>query len=255
MIDEVSVSDHRQIGSAFSESEFDEDFPPGYERHYWHRARSSIVKSYVHSFCCPGDTLLDIGAARGHYVRVLRRAGFDAYGCDLGDPWVHEEARAFVFPKTDFADIKKELRDRVTTVLLLDVLEHIEQPIKFLEAIFRALPAVRSLIITVPARQELWSNYDEHYRHFLRYDVTELRKLALRSRLSIKSYSYFFHALYGPALLMKKLGMKRETAFGAPKVSRLHELLGVAFWMESQLLPRNIYGTSLICACAKDSPI
>ncbi|MET4519050.1 class I SAM-dependent methyltransferase [Bradyrhizobium sp. I1.7.5] len=212
MIDRVTVSDRRQLCSAFSAEEFDEDFPPGYERHYWHRARSAIVKSYVFASCGPGDTLLDIGAARGHYVSVLRKAGFDAYGCDLGGPWVHEEARPFVFPKTDFADIDKELRDRVTTVLLLDVLEHIEQPVSFIGAIFRALPALRSLIITVPARQELWSNYDEHYRHFLRYDVTELRKLALRSRLSIKSYSYFFHALYVPALLMKKLGVRLRLA-------------------------------------------
>ncbi|WP_024510002.1 class I SAM-dependent methyltransferase [Bradyrhizobium sp. ARR65] len=255
MIDETSVSDHRQIGSEFSDIEFDEDFPPGYERHYWHRARTAIVKSYVHAFCGPLDTLLDIGAARGHYVSVLRKAGFDAYGCDLGDPWVHEEAKPFVFPKTDFADIDKELRDRVTTVLLLDVLEHIEHPATFIDAIFGALPALCSLIITVPARQELWSNYDEHYRHFLRYDVTELRKLALRTRLSIKSYRYFFHGLYVPALLMKKLGMKRETAFGAPKATWLHGLLGAAFWIESQLLPKNIYGTSLICACAKDPPI
>lgn len=185
----------------------------------------------------------------------MRKAGFDAYGCDLGDPWIHEEARPFVFLKTDFADIDKELRNRVTTILLLDVLEHIEQPVTFIETIFRAFPALRSLIITVQARQELWSNYDEHCRHFLRYDVTELRKLALRSCLSIKSYSYFFHALYVRALLMKKLGMKRKAAFGAPKASRLHGLLGIAFWAERQLLPKNVYGTSLICACAKDPPI
>lgn len=255
MIDEASVSNHRQIGSEFSESQFEEDFPPGYEQHYWHLARSAIVKSYVQAFCGPNDTLLEIGTARGHYVRILRKAGFDAYGCDLGDPWVHGEARPFVFTKTDFADIDKGLRNRVTAILLLDVLEHIEHPVAFIEAISRAFPALRSLIITVPARQELWSNYDEHYRHFLRYDVTELRKLALRSRLSIKSYSYFFHALYVPALFMKKLGMKRKTAFGAPKASRLHGLLGSAFWVEKQLLPKDLYGTSLICACGKDPAI
>ncbi|OAF19880.1 class I SAM-dependent methyltransferase [Bradyrhizobium neotropicale] len=252
MIDEVSVSDHREIGSEFSSNEFDECFPPGYERHYWHRARSAILKSYVHAFCGLSSTLFEIGAARGHYVSALREAGFDAHGCDLGDPWVHEKARPFVFLKTDFADIDKDLRDRTTTVLLLDVLEHIEQPVTFIEAIFRAFPALRSLIITLPARQELWSNFDEHYRHFLRYDVTELHKLALRLHLSIKSYCYFFHALYVPALLLRKLGVKRRTAFDTPKASWLHGLLGIAFWIESQLLPRNLYGTSLICACAKD---
>ncbi|WP_187437124.1 class I SAM-dependent methyltransferase [Bradyrhizobium rifense] len=248
----MSASDDRQAGSEFSGNEFDELFPLGYEGHYWHRARTAIVKSYVHAFCGVGDTLLEIGAARGHYVSVLRKAGFDAYGCDLGDPWLHEEARPFVFPKTDFAEIDKELRERVTTVLLLDVLEHIEQPVTFLDRVVRAFPALRLLIIALPARQELWSNFDEHYRHFLRYDVTELRKLALRSRLSIKSYSYVFHGLYLPTLLLKKLGMKRGTAFRAPKAPRLHRLLGIVLRVESQFLPKNVYGTSLICACAKD---
>lgn len=153
MIDEVSISDHRQIGGEFSESEFDEIFPSGYERHYWHRARSAIVRSYVHASCGLSDALLEIGAARGHYVSVLRKARFDTYGCDLSDPWVHEELRPFVFPKIDFADIDKELRDRGTTVLLLDVLEHIEQPVTFIDAISCAFPVLRSLIITVPARR------------------------------------------------------------------------------------------------------
>ncbi|MFK4492350.1 methyltransferase domain-containing protein [Bradyrhizobium sp. USDA 336] len=243
------------MGTEFSENEYYDAYPPGYERHYWHCARSAIFKSYVHAFCGIGDTILEIGAARGHYVSVLRKAGFDAYGCDLGDPWVHEEVRPFVFTKTHFADIDKELRDRVSTVLLLDVLEHIEQPVTFIEAIFRALPALRSLIIAVPARQELWSSFDEHYRHFRRYDVAELRKLALQSCFSIKSYSYFFHALYAPALLLKTLGIKRRAPFYAPKASRLHRLLGIAFWVESHLLPKNIYGTSIICACVKDPPV
>lgn len=59
MIDEVSVSYCRRIGSEFSENEFDEIFPPGYERHYWHRARSIILKSYVHAFCGLSDTILE----------------------------------------------------------------------------------------------------------------------------------------------------------------------------------------------------
>lgn len=33
MIDEVSIPDHRKVGNEISESEFDEVFTPGYERH------------------------------------------------------------------------------------------------------------------------------------------------------------------------------------------------------------------------------
>jgi hypothetical protein len=236
-------------GSEFSADDFDEAYPPGYELHYWHIARGEVIRDMVRSVCNAGATVLEIGPGRGHYVRLLRADGFNAYGCDLGVPRVHEEVKEFVFEKTDFARLDQGLREEVEAVLLLDVLEHIDNPVEFLASVLKSLPAVRSLIITVPARQELWSNYDEHYRHFRRYDIAKLYELAEKCRLSINKCAYFFHALYLPAWLMKKLGLNRSTAFAAPKALRLHKVLGYLFWLESKLLPGRSYGTSLACLC------
>jgi hypothetical protein len=249
----VSTNLNAAVGTEFSGEEFDEAYPPGYELHYWHRARSDIVKDRVSSFCEKGDTVLEIGTGRGHYVRVLRAAGFDAYGCDLGNPPVHEDVRDFVFPETDFANLDVNLRKRITAVLLLDVIEHIERPEDFIASVLESLPAVRSFIITVPARQELWSNYDEHYRHFLRYDIGKLREVALASQLTIRSWGYFFHALYVPTWILKKIGLKRSTAFAAPASSWPHKLLGHIFWLESRLLPKRFFGTSLVGVCSPDN--
>jgi hypothetical protein len=239
-------------GTEFSGDEYDEAYPPGYELHYWHRARGDIVKHHVSSVCKRGDTVLEIGAGRGHYVRILRAAGFDAYGCDLGNPRVHADVRSFVFGGTDFANLDATLRERVTAVLLLDVIEHIERPADFVSSVLGSLPAVRALVITVPARQELWSNYDEHYRHFLRYDTQGLGQVARASGLSIRTSGHFFHALYLPALILKRIGLKRSTAFAAPKSRWLHKLLGRMFWLESRWLPRGFFGTSLICVCTTE---
>ena len=241
--------EHADRSSEFSGDEFDEAYPPGYELHYWHLARAELVRDHVRSVCKDGETLLEIGAGRGHYVRLLREDGFDAYGCDLGNPSVHDEVRAFVFGGTDFADIDANLREKIGAVLLLDVIEHIERPEEFIASVLKSLPAVHSLIITVPARQELWSNYDEHYRHFLRYDTRKLRELAKRSRLSITTCGYFFHALYLPAWILKRAGLNRATAFAAPTTPWVHRLLGYAFKLENRLVPRSFYGTSLACVC------
>ena len=233
----------------FRDADNAEAYPPGYELHYWHRARSDVVRRLVRSVCQTGDTILEIGAARGHYVRVLRSEGYDAFGCDLGTASVHEEVQAFVFRGRDFADLEPTLRERVTTVLLLDVVEHIEKPSDFIVSVFRSLPAVQSMIITVPARPELWSNYDEHFRHYVRYDIRSLCELAERSGLSVDTYGYFFHALYAPAWLLKKIGINRRTSFAIPKILWLHKLLGIALSLESRLLPKTVCGTSLACIC------
>jgi hypothetical protein len=237
------------MDTEFRDTDYAEAYPPWYELHYWHRARSDVVRRLVRSVCQTGDTILEIGAGRGHYVRVLRAEGYDAFGCDLGTASVHEEVQAFIFGGRDFADLEPTLRERVTTVLLLDVLEHIVKPSDFIASVFRSLPAVQSMIITVPARQELWSNYDEHFRHFVRYDIRNLRELAERSSLSVDTCSYFFHALYAPAWLLKRIGINRRTSFATPKILWLHKLLGIAFGLESRLLPKAVYGTSLACIC------
>jgi hypothetical protein len=248
----ISERTGNAVGTEFSGDEYDEAYPAGYEFHYWHRARSSVVKDHVSSVCKQGDTVLEIGAGRGHYVRCLRAWGFDGYGCDLGNPRVHEDVRAFVFGGTDFAALDESLRRRVSAVLLLDVIEHIERPEAFIASVLSSLPAVRSLIITVPARQEIWSNYDEHYRHFLRYDIGKLRLVARASGLSISKWGYFFHALYLPAWILKKIGLSRATAFAAPKALWLHKLIGVMFWLESRFLPKGLVGTSLACVCVPE---
>jgi Methyltransferase domain len=242
------MSLNETVGTEFSGDEFDEAYPPGYEFHYWHRARGEIVKDYARSFCQTGDTVLEIGTGRGHYVRLLRAAGYDAYGCDLGNPRVHEDVRPFVFSQKGFADLDVNLRERVTAILLLDVIEHVAHPADFIALVVQSLPAVRSLIITVPARQELWSNYDEHYRHLLRYDIRRLRE-AIGPGLSIIAWGYFFHALYIPTWILKRIGLDRPTAFAAPKTPWLHKLLGYAFWLESKIVPKSFYGTSLVCVC------
>ena len=53
------------VGTEFTRDEVDEAYPAGYELHYWHCARSAIVRDYVGACCRTGDTVLEIGSSRG----------------------------------------------------------------------------------------------------------------------------------------------------------------------------------------------
>ena len=207
-------------GTEFTRDEVDEAYPAGYELHYWHCARSAIVRDYVGACCRNGDTVLEIGCIAGSLRRAcLRAAGFDAYGCDLGNPSSHEDVQCVRLSEHRFCGSGRRSaapRDRGSSARRAGAHRaSVGLPVIDMSRRCRRLASV---IIAVPARQELWSNYDEHFRHFLRYDIrTGFATWFADSHLRIDSWSYFFHALYVPAWILKRLGLKRGTAFPAPK--------------------------------------
>jgi hypothetical protein len=145
----------------------------------------------------------------------------------------------------DACDLDQSLRSRVSLILLLDVLEHLESPREMLARLHDAFPTLRHILFTVPARMDLWSNYDERNRHYLRYDGVSVHTLAERGHYELIEWAYFFHALYVPARLMKVLGIRRQTQRKAPALPRLHALLASAFVAEHRVLPRSWPGSSI----------
>ena len=98
----------------------------------------------------------------------------------------------------------------------------------------------------MPARSELWSNYDEHYGHFRRFDRPGLRALFRSSGFGVLESGYFFHSLYPAALLLKTIHGERAVAIRAPDPNKvgLHHLVASLFQIEYRLLPRSLPGTS-----------
>jgi hypothetical protein len=177
----------------------------------------------------------------------LRRRGLDCIGCELAAAPVPDHLRGIVFDRTDFIDLPAELRGRVRGALLCDVIEHLPKPVAFLRNVRAALPALRGLLVTVPARQELWSEWDRHYGHFRRYDLASLRATLAAAGFKPLFAGYFFHGLYLPAYLLRG-GNLRSISVKAPARGWLHAIAGAAFQAEEMMLPSVLPGTSAIIA-------
>jgi SAM-dependent methyltransferase len=230
--------------TAFSAAQYDEAYPPGVERSFWHVARNAILTREVVRAGMARMPLLEIGCGRGIIVSHLRRHGIDCIGCDLASPNVPQEVQASVFTATDFRDLPLERRARIEGALLCDVLEHLSDPGELLREVVRALPALRRILVTVPARMELWSDWDVHFGHFRRYSMRSLREELVGAGLSVARARYFFHALYGPMLVAR--GRHRDTTISAPSAPGLHQLLGRVFALEGKVIPRWVPGTSIV---------
>lgn len=238
--------------TAFDPAQFDAIYPTGVERHYWNICRNAILTRAVRA-AGPGK-VLEVGCGKGLVVAHLRAEGIEARGVDLAEVPALPEVAAHVRTGVDLFDIPAHEFTEVGIVLLLDVIEHIEHPTDFVERIRKHVPSAHTFIFTVPARQELFSNYDEFNRHFLRYDRRTLRSHVDPSGSRIWKASYFFHSLYPAAWLQLKLKGARDTRYVVPVTPMqrfVHRLLGLMFLVEYALLPAGIPGTSIIASVSE----
>jgi len=239
------------VQTEFTERQFAEPYPDGIERHYWTLARNRVVLGAVQR-ALEGETrrlVVDIGCGRGITLDHLRAAGIEVLGCDLGHAKPISTAIApFLRHGVDAAELPADVRERAGVLLLLDVLEHLPEPASFLDSICTHFPNAPTVVITVPARREIWSNYDEHYGHFHRYDIPTSASLFDAGRFEVIRRGYLFRLLYPPALALKWLGRKRGVSIAPPSGAAvaLHRLIAAWFGVETALLPRRWPGTSLM---------
>ena len=246
-----------QARTEFNAEQFANPYPDGIQHHYWTLARNRLILRTLRSrrmqsesdARAADDVVLDIGCGRGITVEFLRRHGVNAIGADMGTPApITPDVAPFLHLGQDAMAMPAAFRRQVRTILLLDVLEHIAEPAAFVAALAGAFERCTHLLITVPARQELWSNYDTYYGHFRRYDLRSARSLYPNELFELTSATYAFRLLYAPALVLAAMSRNRSVSISAPTPAMrpVHRLLAAYFGAESAILPRWVPGSSLV---------
>lgn len=241
----------------YTPSEYDEGYPEGIEDHFWHSARHHFLDRQLAKVLPPGELALDIGCGAGVYVAHARGQGFNLCGTEQGPAPVRPDMEDCVSTGTELSALPESLRQQVRVALLLDVIEHIEDRREFLRSIAILLPNCEQLLITVPARMEIWSNFDEYWGHHLRYDRPGLIEELRGSGFEAQKTSYYFNWIYLASLLLKRFGLKRETAFKSPRrnllVRSLHRLLGLVTIIENRIAPAWLPGSTILCQAQRRS--
>lgn len=236
--------------SAFDGDQFHQAYPEGIERSWWSSARNRILTRAFERHVPRSSKVLEVGCGTGIVTAHLRDRGWDVWGVDIGAPSRGLHAAEHLMLGSDALALPEELRREFEVLALFDVIEHVREASSFLRELARAFPAVRTLLVTVPARQELWTTFDDHYGHFRRYDRSLLRAELSAAGFSTTFAGYFFHALY-PVIAANNLlrGRSRRLEFHAPRpglAARLHGGLGAIFALESRLLPPSWPGSSIL---------
>jgi SAM-dependent methyltransferase len=223
------------------------------ERHFWIYARNRIIERLLRRYFVNtsggANQVLDVGCGPGIVVDYLRRSGIECRGVELGHPQPRAGLENCITTGVDATDLPSTAREQVGAILLLDVLEHIEDPGTFLRNLLPAFPRLDRVIIALPARTELWSNYDEFYGHFLRYSKPTLLAFAREAGLQPVELKYIFIGLYPVIWFLSRFMGKRSVESASPSglTALFHTLLGRAFSLEERLpLVGYLPGTSVI---------
>ena len=138
-----------------------------------------------------GGAILDVGCGDGLFFEKLARFGpvegieMDPTGVTPGGRWAGQ-IRIQPFDET-FRPGK-----RYALILLLDVLEHFEDPAGCLARAVELAADDGVILVTVPAFRALWTSHDEINRHFTRYTRRTLTDLARRAGARVERFRYFF---------------------------------------------------------------
>lgn len=98
---------------------------------------------------------------------------------------------------------------------LFDVIEHIEDDIKFLNELYDKMDNNTHVIINVPSLKLLWSDVDVYSGHYLRYNKNDIKRISLKTNFKVLDSGYYFNFYFLPLFILRVLPYR----FGLKKYS------------------------------------
>jgi len=158
----------------------------------------------------PDPTVLEVGVSSGFLLEDLQRALPQAsiLGADYTRGTLEKVAtRLPEVPLLQFDLVECPLPDEsVDTVILLNVLEHIERHDLAVCQLHRILRPGGVAVIEVPAGEGLYDSYDRALLHWRRYSMSKLVQLVQDEHFAVERRSHLGFLLYPGFWLTKKLG-------------------------------------------------
>jgi 2-polyprenyl-3-methyl-5-hydroxy-6-metoxy-1,4-benzoquinol methylase len=168
-----------------------------YQRHWWWRARERLILDTLRAKqpAAGWGKILDVGCGNGLFFDELLRFG-TVEGVELSSALVSDDGPHRSRIHIGNFDRSLNLSGGHSLILMLDVLEHLTDPVSALRYALELLAADGKLLITVPAFNSLWTNHDIINNHVTRYTRASFRQMAHGAGLQIENSRYFFHWLY-----------------------------------------------------------
>jgi SAM-dependent methyltransferase len=157
--------------------------------YWWYRARAELLEAILSEHVGEPRRLLDVGSADGPSVSWLRGHGkqvaLDVDPRGLGPGGVCGSALELPFGDEVF-----------DVVAAFDVIEHCDPEAQALTEVFRVLSPGGRFLLSVPAYQWAWTQFDDHNHHFRRYTRRRAVRAVRRAGFHVDRATYMFGATF-----------------------------------------------------------
>lgn len=238
------------------ESDYGQAYAELYRQHWWWRAREGyLVQLFQQLPLPPQPRVLDIGCGDGLFFDRLLQLGGTVEGLESEAALVSAATQERYAVHIGPFDESFSTNQNYSLVLMLDVLEHLPNPLAALQQATKLLASDGRLVITVPAFMSLWTTHDELNHHLTRYTKATLSELISQTALQIDQQRYFFHWL-APLKLATRL--KEKIVATPPQPPRIPSpwlnrwLLSFASWEQKIFSRASLpFGSSLLMVCRR----
>ncbi len=150
----------------------------------------------------PDRQILDVGCGNGLFFEKLAHFG-DVSGIEPDEQLVDPEGPHAGQIHSGFLDASYHPPKPLDWILMLDVLEHMDQPAEALRHARQLLRPGGKLVVTVPAFMLLWTQHDVWNQHRTRYRRRPLNELVEDQGFQVELSRYFFHWPFFAKLLVR----------------------------------------------------
>ncbi|SFI14341.1 class I SAM-dependent methyltransferase [Planctomicrobium piriforme] len=162
------------------------------EHYWWHVAKRELVLSLLAEYAPPPGKLVEGGVGSARNLLAFQEKGYDVSGFDcMQESVAYAQHRGLSVSLHDLATPWPVMKDSVRAVVLLDVIEHIADPVAVLTHVREVLAPGGAAVITVPAYQWLFGDWDTALGHYRRYTCGLLRSQAEEAGLKVLRLSHW----------------------------------------------------------------
>ena len=159
----------------------------------------------LHPVFLPDTKVLDIGCGRGELLNELQKLGCDCWGVDFDKSVINVAKNYFGLKNVFVADLNSFFDGNVAEfpkfdiITFFEVLEHLDNPLYFIEGVVKLLKPNGKLVISVPSRERLFTNsyyWDFPPSHLSRWNKKAVSNFFKKINFKIMSVHYtdqFFH--------------------------------------------------------------